>query len=193
MTEQDIKRIVQQEIKAQNAASRFGFTQIPRHLHNGVDSPNISQASVIPTTRTIGSVTMATNDTDYFLGITFKPTRVDFFGGALYSAGGYHSQIIGTCFIGAGNHFQPGTTHSVITGGVTETNVQGCSSMTSLASGGSTNLVIGASEFHIVDCFYPSSSTIKARATITGVTADSIIVHTTLAANWSIVGTWFIS
>lgn len=82
MTEQDIKRIVQQEIKAQNAASRFGFTQIPRHLHNGVDSPKINQANVTPSTRASGSISMA-HSGQYRLGIISNPTAIQFYGNAV--------------------------------------------------------------------------------------------------------------
>ena len=193
MDEAKIRAIVQQEIQRNDSASRFSLNQIPRHTHNGTDSPNISQSSVVPVTRTIGSITMATNGADYSLGITFKPTRVDFYGVATNVASGFHVQIIGTCLVGAGNHFQPGTTRYVVTGPITESNVQGCSFMVIRVSGGVTTSVAGVSEQAIVDAFYPNNSTTVARATITAVKTDSITVSVVLAAGWSINGTWVIS
>lgn len=47
MDEQDVRRIVQEEIKKSQQTAQYGVTRVPIHTHNGIDSPNIAAASVI--------------------------------------------------------------------------------------------------------------------------------------------------
>lgn len=59
MDEQLVRQIVQQEIQKNNSGSRFGFNQIPRHIHNNIDSPftfqpTITYIGLIGLTGTIG-------------------------------------------------------------------------------------------------------------------------------------------
>lgn len=39
MNEQQIRQLVQQEIRNYTSGARFGLTTIPRHIHNNTDSP----------------------------------------------------------------------------------------------------------------------------------------------------------
>lgn len=81
MTPEEIKQLVRQEIQSANSALRFQLTGIPRHVHNGVDSPNVNQQDIVPNTRASGNITFA-QSTQYRLGITFNPTSVLFYGNA---------------------------------------------------------------------------------------------------------------
>lgn len=47
MISQEIQNYVKQQIQAADAAKRFQLSSIPRHIHNGIDSPPVFQSTVI--------------------------------------------------------------------------------------------------------------------------------------------------
>lgn len=83
LSEQDVQRIVQTELQKYNNGARFNVNATPFHTHNGIDSPKVNEQNIVINTRGLGSITMAQNATDYYLGITFNPTLVTFFGSAV--------------------------------------------------------------------------------------------------------------
>lgn len=87
MTEQQLRTIIRQEIKANDSSSRFGFNQIPRHVHNGIDSPAVNNNNVVKNVPVVGSVTMA-RTTRYIIGLANTPataTTVSFNGSVVNS------------------------------------------------------------------------------------------------------------
>lgn len=46
LSEQQIRNIIKDEIRKSNSSLRFQYTGIPRHTHNGTDSPYITNQSV---------------------------------------------------------------------------------------------------------------------------------------------------
>lgn len=47
MTPEQVHQMIQQEIHKSQQAQRFNLNSIPRHTHNGVDSPTIFQSSFV--------------------------------------------------------------------------------------------------------------------------------------------------
>lgn len=86
MTPEQIRKIVQDELRKSNAGSRFHVNSIPQHVHNGTDSPKINQQDILPNTRASGSITFARN-AQYTLGLNFNPTAILFYGTAIDSSG----------------------------------------------------------------------------------------------------------
>ena len=84
MITEEIKAYVQQQILQNNHANQFTAAKTAFHKHTGVgvDGPQLSQSSILPSVRASGSITFA-QSTNYTLGITFNPTSVWFYGIAI--------------------------------------------------------------------------------------------------------------
>lgn len=77
MDEQRIRRIVQDEIRKNSGKSRFGLQTIPYHVHDGVDSQQIQQNNILPSSSITGSITFA-RETTYTirLNASFTPRNI---------------------------------------------------------------------------------------------------------------------
>lgn len=187
LNEQQIRSLVQDEIRKTNGANRFQLSSIPRHIHNGTDSPKITQSNVLLGFRAEGRITFA-QQTQYRIGITFNPTAIYLQGNVIGNAG-ERFIIVGNAQLGASFYMQPGTTTSVITGGPVQSLIQSTTYF-GVDSGGAFHTV--ADEGHIVDVEYPLA-TVHARATITKFDSTAVYVQVdTLAAGWTMNLSWTI-
>lgn len=135
--------------------------QTPRHVHNGIDSPLVSQEHIIPGKSAIGSVLMQSNQR-YTLGLTFNPTQMLFFGVAV-GPSGERVQISSAAHFGTSYYFQPESLSTVKKGGEILNVVQGGSWLWTVNGG--TTFRSRATEGHLVN-IDSDGTTIVARATI---------------------------
>lgn len=192
LTEQQVRAIIKDEL-LRNANS--GVPVVPRHTHDGNNSPQIPTTSVIYPTPVNGTIDMA-QQTTYTLNLTGKgptPKVVTFYGGALNPGAGVHAMIVGSAYIGANQQFQPPvppSTISVITGPILETIIQGSASITVVNAAGS---FLKNSQGHIIYAEQPSGTPV-AIGDITSVTNSAITVSiTTLVSGWTISGLWTVA
>lgn len=189
MDEQQIRKIVQDEMKKRTT----GVPTIQRHVHDGNDSPKISQKDVIPLITGNGTVTMSQSAT-YLLklgNVGITPRSVSFIGGALNTTASpsLHAMIVGSASLGVNQQFQPESSVSVILGPVVTSIIQGSASI--IVSNAGTS-IIKNSQGHIVFAADASNNN-YATATIIAYDRSTITIQTTLASNWSISGLWTVS
>lgn len=189
------REIANQEIQKYAQKSKFNVTKVPLHYHNGVDSPQIPQSSIVPQLRAVGNITMATTGTRYSLGLTFSPTAVEFSGFALHRTGGtidIRVHVMGNAQLGPSYHFQPDTSTSVKAGGPIGPVIQSCSSFLIDSSVSPPVVRALTTEFHLISVEYPG---VVARATIPDKwgTKNQLFVDVTLASGWEIVGNFTIT
>lgn len=209
---QEIQAMVQKDARDQatkvykELGTRTGVARVPLHIHNGVDTPRIPQDSVIPNLRASGSITMATDDTRYRLGITFAPRAVSFNGIAIHRTGGtidIRVHINGDAQLGPSYYFQPQSGTSVITGGPIYNVIQSSNALLIDSSVNPPVVRAIVSEGHLVSVEYGG---VVARATIpnlsTGVgdgLTDKgygegyVFVDVTLADDWEIIGNFVVT
>ena len=90
MDEKQVKKLIQQGIQEASASTRFQLTPVSRHVHNGLDSPNVSAVNLIYNNKVLtgltatGETTLITIDT----GVA-NPTTI-------YSFGFARSPVSGT-------------------------------------------------------------------------------------------------
>jgi hypothetical protein len=195
MDEKKIRQIVQEELKRNNNAARFGVNNIPFHTHDGINSPQIKEENVIPSVSVSGRITFA-QITDYTLNLnaSFTPTHIMLYGIAYNPAGSViRAHVIGTANLGPSFYFQPGTTESTITGdiqypfvdpnlGVT---VPLQSSSFFLGTNGSTTFRGQPGEGHILDVQY--AGTVYARMTVTEFNKNRVVFRVSyLETDWEI-------
>jgi hypothetical protein len=187
MIPQEIQDYVKQQIQTAAADTRFQLAGVTRHVHNGTDSPKITQSNVLPGFSSEGSIEFA-QTTTYKIGITFNPTTVQVHGNVI-GASGEKFLIVGNAKLGPSSYMQPGTTTSVIAGPHVEKIIQSTSYFGADSAGTLHTLV---DEGHIVDVFY--AATVHARATIVNYDSNAVYVQVdTLASGWTINLSWTIS
>lgn len=194
MNEEQIRKLVRDEIQKKSLGGRFGIEPISRHVHNGQDSPNIAARDVTLSSRALGNITMAQASTYYNLQLTtnFDPAMVLFYGGAIHNSN-IRSTVQGSALLNGALYFQPSTTTSVITGGLGGLIVQSSTSFTIDSTGATPVCHFVPSEEHIINVATPTATDIVARATVTDYSTNGITVYvSTLAAGWSIIGSWVI-
>ncbi len=173
MNDSQIRSIIREEIQANESSSRFKKTGIGLHKHNNLDSPSIDSKDIVVGVRAIGSVTMATNSTDYLFGLTagvtkgnnFSPTTIYIFGNAIRTS---YTFIVtaanatqGAVYSNNGGLF--GVTATIA--GATTLVTQGSNTLSPAASGTLTK-VSGIGDATIT--FSSVTSFINARANVTG-------------------------
>lgn len=196
MNETDIRRIVQEELRRSNAGSRFGVANIPNHRHNGVDSLQISQSDILPSTSVSGSITFA-QQTTYTLHLNASSTPSSILCTGNATDGTQKYMFVGTAQLGPSFYFQPQTDTSVVPGGPqypfrdpnhpeygTNIPMQSCSYYGQESAGGAVHTLVG--NFHIIDIQFPSGTS-HARATVTDFSRSSItVVVDALDGGWKI-------
>ncbi len=132
----EIKAYIDQQIHQSAVQQRFGINAIPRHVHNGTDSPNVSQKDIVPNIRVLGDINMDTNNRVYTLGITFNPTSLLFLGACTDTpVSNNRAIIIGNAQLGKTRLFQASTSSSVTTGGALQNLIQASTQFWSIGSG----------------------------------------------------------
>lgn len=185
-----------------------GLDQVPRHKHDGNDSPKINQSDIVPGTVYGGSIPMtqgtigtgnAITWANYTIPIPVSAKEVKFYGGALNTTASpaIHAYITGSAILGIGYQFQPVTSSSVRAGNIQQNIFQGSSGlvMTNGAGGtgaGSTSIICNSSNY-IALAFNASTGAIFAVARVYSYTNTQMIVQTAFAANWSLSGVWIIN
>ncbi len=187
-----IQRMIQQEMQKNTSQSRFQLANIPRHIHNGIDSLPINQSDITPSIRASGSITFATS-TEYRLGITFNPSSVWFYGAAVHRTAGtidMRAHVVGNAQLGPTYYFQPLTTTSVQIGGNLQNIIQSSSAFLIDSTTSPVTVRVVVDEGNLVDVEYPG---IVARATIVNYSSEAVIIDVTLASGWSIIGNYLVT
>lgn len=196
MDETRIRKMVQDEIARAAKSNQFGLQKIPYHVHNGVDSPKISENSLVQSVSVSGNISFASSD-EYtiYLNSSFTPSSVMAYGNVTGSGAELY-MTFGTANLVPSFYLQPDTTRTVVTGNVQYPFVDpNLSPVTTVPM--QSSIYIGAeststgsgmhslsSEGHIVNVFYGGD--IKARATITEFTKSYIKIQTTIDSGWEI-------
>ena len=196
MTEQEIRKIVQEEIEKEY---RAGDPHVPTHHHDGTDNIRISQSDIIPLTTVNGTIDMASATTYslYLSSINGSPSSVTFYGGAKHpSATKQHSMIIGNAQLGINQQFQPPVPANnravTMTGSKTTTIIQGSAFMY-INNTDLTKNVVGNSQGHIIYTFDDSGTDLIV-ADITAYSNSVITINvSTLASGWTISGLWIVT
>lgn len=198
MNEQQIRQIIQDEMRKQNGRTRFGLQQTQFHAHTGNDgTPQLREENIIPSLSASGSITMA-SEAIYTLQFnsSFTPRSVLATGNVIGS-GTERYTFIGTAQLIPSFYFQESDSRTVITGGpqypFTDPNnpqygsnipMQSCSYYGSESNTGARHTLVG--NFHIIDIQYPVGTS-HARATIIDFSKTSITIAVeTLDAGWEI-------
>jgi len=203
MDENKVRQLIREEIARQNNSSRFSLNTIPNHTHNGVDSLQIKEESVIPSCSIVGSVTMATQGQTYtlFLNSTFTPQRITAHS-IVYNTSGeiYRGFYYGEAQLTPSFYFQTATSNTVTTGskqypfpttqfdGSSATVPAQSSSGLLVSRSTDANVFANQSEDHILSAYVSTAdSGIRARATVVGFSRDSIQVYVPyLTDDWAI-------
>lgn len=82
MISKEIQDYVIGQIQDAASSGRFQLTGIPRHVHNGIDSPKVSQDNILPGIELSGTITFA-QSTTYQIGVNFNASEVRFYGNAV--------------------------------------------------------------------------------------------------------------
>ena len=199
MDENKIRAIVKDEMKKNEAASRFNFRSIPLHTHNGTDSEKIQENNIIPSASVSGRITFA-QATTYTLNLnaSFTPSNIIAYGTVVdnSSAPTVRCQTIGSASLTPSFYLQPGGSTFVTTGDIqyplNGVPVQS-SSYIAVITGGSPPARALSSEGHIVSIEYPQD-TIHARATVIGFSKESITIDVpNLDSGWEIIVNYVIT
>ena len=189
MNEQDVIKIVQDEINRQRYQS--GSPTILRHLHDGVDSPKISQTNIQNTVGVMGKLNFVSNDTYTLYFNSQNPSRIDINGFA-FDTGSANSSvmIVGTALLSKAYYFQPALNHSVQEGG-TAFPISGilaqCSANLYVKDGGTVPTTFPHTEqFYIINA-YSNTGIHIATGQLVNLTPTSVnIVITNLLPGWNI-------
>lgn len=192
MNEEKMRQIAKQVYAESQSIDRIASMNTSSHNHNGIDSPRISQANIVPGIRASGSITFA-QSTLYTLGLTFNPTSILFYGIAVNnnaSSPTIRAHCVGNAQLGASFYFQPLSATSVTIGGPTQEMIQ--SSTTFLVDSSTSPVTVRATvdEGHLVDVEYGG---ILARATIVSVGGGSIVIDVSVASTWQIIGNYVVT
>lgn len=208
MNEQQIRQVVQDEMRKSQARSRFGLQQSSLHAHTGNDgTPQIKAENVVPSLSASGSVTMS-SEAIYTLKFdsAFTPRQVLATGNAQAGSGAGDPRyfFIGTAQLTPSFYFQANDSRTVVTGGpqypFTDPNnpdygnnipMQSCSYYGSESNTGARHTLAG--NFHIIDIQYPRGTS-HARATIIDFSKTSITIAVeTLDSGWEINANFVVS
>jgi hypothetical protein len=205
MTEQQIRQIVQQELQRSNNAARFGLSNLPNHIHNGVDSPQIPEPNINRNPAVLGRVSFATSGVDYIfeLNLPYTPRQVVLNGTFVNdtSSPTVRYNIWGIAYLGPAYYLQPVDNRTATVGGIpypAPTNLQDGSEATIPAQSstffgfvnGANAATAGDSQFHIVNVF---GSAIM-RVTVTEFSKDKIVFRvTSLSSGYTLLGNYIIT
>lgn len=195
LIDQRARQIAQEEIAKYAQKQKFNVAKVPLHYHNGTDSPNIPSSSVVPGSRGLANITMATDGRTYRIGLNFKGSSVKFTGVAV--AGGpinKRAHCVGFAELGAGTFMfvDDGDGNSVSPERNTRPFIQGSSSITINSSGMTPTFAAIASEENIIYVVDAGGGQ-AAVGTIVGYGTGYIDIQVQLASGWSIQGTFVVT
>ncbi len=195
LTEKDIVEIFYRELK-KNAYS--GNPIVPRHNHDNINSPRISQANIINSVGIMGKINFTTNSTYTLYFSAPNPTRLDLNGFAFDTGAADSSAIIiGVALLSPAFYFQPLTNRSAKEGG-TQYPIGGvlaqCSSNLYVQDAvGTANTFPHTEQFYIMNAFTAAGAHIVT-GQLQNLTPNSIdIVITNLLSNWNVSANFIIT
>lgn len=195
LSRSDIEAIARQAAEEvyKERGTQYGVPTVPYHIHNGIDSPEITQTNILPGYRALATITMATDGATYTLGGNAGGTQLLFYGTAVHNSGGVDMRAIctGNCQLGQSYKFVAQSGTSVTTGDHALSLIQGSSALFIDSSGASPVFRVWASEENLVFVKDASSAEV-AVATVQDFGDGFIRVKATLATDWSIVGTFVV-
>lgn len=185
MTPDQVRKIVQQELRSSKKSDRFGYQNIPNHVHNGKDSPSIRDTDLARNPAVLGSVTFATEGQTYTFEIDMPqtPRRISCNGIVFNST--VRVLTIGEAYLGEGYYLQPLSDNSVQVGdirypaateqpdGTTKNVPLQCSSWFWADEGDQDEYKVLVSENHLVSVGF--GGTIYARLTVVDFSKDKIV------------------
>lgn len=206
MNETQIRALVRQEIRNSVSTGRFSQNAIQRHIHNGIDSPQLTADNIIPGVSVAGTISMQ-QEAVYTLNLNglFTPTSIVVSGVVVDDPDTptIRAFFYGNAQLGPSFYFQPLTNTSVQTGtlqfprGTPEFPNENVPVQHSVYTSTKSDAVAGgifhalADEGHIVDVEY---SGIHARATVTNFSRTAVeITVSDLDSGWAIIGNWVIT
>lgn len=185
MDENQIRKIVQEEMKRAEQRGRFGYQQIPLHAHNGKDSKRVKTSDLDTNPGVLGSVTFSTVGETYTFNIDMPQTpRMIYCNGIVYDTS-RRILTVGQAYLGEGYYLQPESSDSVSVGdvkypaptdqpdGTTKSVPIQCSSYIWTNRADNDNYYAGVSENHIVSVTV--GATIYARATVIDFSKDKVV------------------
>lgn len=186
MNDQQIRKIVREEIQRANNSSRFRVQSIPEHTHNGIDSPKIAESNLIRTPILLGSIEFS-SDTTYSLkyNAEYTPSMVTMYSNVI-GPSGERFVCIGSAYLTPSFYFQPSTSSSVEIGNI-QYPFEGYPAQSSVYfgtdSGGSRRTVV--SQFAIISVEYPLG-TVLFQMKVKGFSkTDITIENTVFTTGWS--------
>lgn len=195
MNEQEIRKIVQDEMQ-KNAYS--GSPIVPKHNHDGVNSPQIRQSNIVNSSAIMGKINFTSNATYTLYFTATNPKRLDLNGFA-FDTGATDSSVmvVGTAILGQAWYFQPSSTRSAKQGGTQYpigNSLAQCSANLYVQDGvNPSNTFPHTDQFFLMNAFSASGvhiATMEAR----NLTNSSIdIVITNLASGWNISANFIIT
>lgn len=196
MNELEIRKIVQEELRAQ--AYQSGAPIVPRHVHNNVDSPKINRSNVINTIGIMGKINFTSNSI-YTLNFSSpNPSRLDL-NGFTFDTGATNSSVltVGVALLSKAYYFQPQTNRTAVEGG-TPYPIGGvlaqCSSNLYVKDGANPSVTWPRTDqFYILNA-YTATSTPIATMQAQNLTATSIdLAITNLLSGWNIAANFIIT
>lgn len=184
-----------------------GLDQIPKHRHDGNDSPHITEGNILPNNTYGGSIPMTQGTigtgniitwANYIIPMPTGAKEVKFYGGALNTTASpaIHAYITGSATLSVGYQFQPGTSNSVRAGNIAQNIFQGSSALimtNGVGGGGSAAISIIRNSSSYIAFASDASNNIYAIARVFSYTNTQMIVQTAFAPNWSLQGVWIIN
>lgn len=213
MTEPEIRQLIQQEMAKAAQAGRFNLQFIPRHTHNGIDSPQVNQNNINPGRTCRGLITFASN-TVYTLNPGFNPTSLFVYGNATHKTGAtidIRAFIIGDARFAPSTYFQAPNANAVITsvatggklltgnpppqkqadGSYANTIIQSSAYFSVAGNATATTPHALADQFHLIDV--ELGGVILARADVISFSRDAIKISVVLAAGWQIDANYIVT
>lgn len=193
MVQKEARDIAKQVYKEEG--TQYGVASVPFHIHNGADAPRVNTSNLEYGPRANGLVTMATNGTNYRLGLNFNAHAVQFYGIAYRDNGGIdkRAHVIGNAQLGDNYVFEAQSSTSVKTGGTRKSVIQGCSSITVDSSGSPPTVAVYASELNLIYVVQPGTGDPVAIGRVTDYGRSFVTVNVTLETDWEIVGTFVVT
>lgn len=197
MDEKKIRDIVKQEIARQSNVSQYVLGSSQRHTHNGLDSLQVKQDSILPSVSASGSITMSSEDIyTLYINASFTPRSILCTGNVIGNIAERYS-FVGTAQLGPSFYLQPQDNRSVIVGGPqypfrdpnnpsygTNIPMQSSSYFGTESNAGNRHTLAG--NFHIIDIQYPVGTS-HARATVIDFNRTAITIAVeTLDTGWEI-------
>lgn len=185
MDENNIKKLIRQELDKRDKQKRFGRQRESNHNHDGSNSPKVADNSIDRNPGVLGSVSFATTGQEYTFKLSMPYTPRNIFCNGIVFDTSRRILTVGQAYLGEGYYLQPESTNSVIVGGIrypaptkqpdesTKNVPLQCSSWIRASRAGLSEVSAAVSENHIVSVTI--GATIYARVTVVDFSKDKVV------------------